>query len=138
MNTAMAKTLTALFLSAAFLMLMMTSCMSDEEKRLDNLVNIEKKEMPKDIGYDVKAVNVTYSTTDSLVTYTMEVEPGMIASTLEHTGALLKQGIIISIKTDENNEFREAVIGASASIKYNFFSDGKELTSFVITPDELK
>ena len=107
MNAVMAKTLTALFLVASFLMLITSSCMSKEEKRLDNIVRLEKEQMPQDYAFDVKATNVTYSPSDSLVTYTFDVEPGLVAGTIKNTTVLLKQGFIINLMSDDKEELKE-------------------------------
>ena len=116
MSTAMAKTLTALFIVASFLMLITSSCMSKEEKRLDNIVRLEKEQMPKDYAFDVKATNVTYSTSDSLVTYSFEVVPGLVASTIKNTTVILKQGFIIDMMSEKNEEMKEALIDAKGCV----------------------
>ena len=138
MNAAMAKTLTALFLVASFLMLITSSCMSKEEKRLDNIVRLEKEQMPQDYAFDVKATNVTYSPSDSLVTYTFDVEPGLVAGTIKNTTVLLKQGFIINLMSDDKEELKEAVIDAHACIRYNFYCENEQISTFEISYTELK
>lgn len=118
MTTAMSRTLGALFLVATFLMLIMSSCMSKEEKILDNIVNQKKAEIPYELLSDVKVIDIKYSTSDKLVTYTYTVEPGLIASTVKHAPELLKQGIAISISnSDDEKDFKTAIIDAQANIK---------------------
>ena len=138
MSTAMAKTLTALFLVASFLMLITSSCMSKEEKRLDNIVRLEKEQMPKDYAFDVKATNVTYSTSDSLVTYSFEVVPGLVASTIKNTTVILKQGFIIDMMSEKNEEMKEALIDAKARLRYNFYCDNEQISTFEIDYTELR
>lgn len=138
MNAAMAKTLTVLFLVASFLMLITSSCMSKEEKRLDNIVRLEKEQIPQDYAFDVKVTNVTYSPSDSLVTYTFEVEPGLVAGTIKNTTVLLKQGFIINLMSDDKEELKEAVIDARACIRYNFYCDNERISTFEIKYTELK
>ena len=138
MSTAMAKTLTALFIVASFLMLITSSCMSKEEKRLDNIVRLEKEQMPKDYAFDVKATNVTYSTSDSLVTYSFEVVPGLVASTIKNTTVILKQGFIIDMMSEKNEEMKEALIDAKARLRYNFYCDNEQISTFEIDYTELR
>ena len=138
MSTAMAKTLTALFIVASFLMLITSSCMSKEEKRLDNIVRLEKEQMPKDYAFDVKATNVTYSTSDSLVTYSFEVVPGLVASTIKNTTVILKQGFIIDMMSEKNEEMKEALIDAKARLRYNFYCENEQISTFEIDYTELR
>lgn len=139
MNTAMTKTLSALFLVAVFLMLIMSSCMSKEEKALDNIISNEKATMPYDVISDVKAIDVTYSTSDKLVTYTYEVEPGIMAKTLSSTTGLVKQGLLINYKTNSDyEEFVNALIAAQANIKYNLISGDENIGSIEIAFTELQ
>ncbi len=139
MNTAMTKTLSALFLVAVFLMLIMSSCMSKEEKALDNIISNEKATMPYDVISDVKAIYVTYSTSDKLVTYTYEVEPGIMAKTLSSTTGLVKQGLLINYKTNSDyEEFVNALIAAQANIKYNLISGDENIGSIEIAYTELQ
>lgn len=112
--------------------------MSKEEKRLDNIVRLEKEQMPQDYAFDVKATNVTYSPSDSLVTYTFDVEPGLVAGTIKNTTVLLKQGFIINLMSDDKEELKEAVIDAGACIRYNFYCDNERISTFEINYTELK
>ena len=112
--------------------------MSKEEKRLDNIVRLEKEQMPKDYAFDVKATNVTYSTSDSLVTYSFEVVPGLVASTIKNTTVILKQGFIIDMMSEKNEEMKEALIDAKARLRYNFYCDNEQISTFEIDYTELR
>ena len=97
MTTAMSRTLGALFLVATFLMLIMSSCMSKEEKILDNIVNQKKAEIPYELLSDVKVTDIKYSTSDKLVTYTYTVDNDAVTGIDEVTTDSDKPSVIYDL-----------------------------------------
>lgn len=141
MQTNMIRTLTALFIAATFLMVMMSSCMSKEESALNDIVNKEKELRPYELakGMGLTETEIDYSVSKSLVTSKISVESEMLKNSVKFTSEIIKTGIISNYKYNgEYEEFRNALIAAKANLRYEFVYDNEVFLTMDIPYTDLE
>lgn len=134
----MTKLLTLLLCVASFLMLLMTSCLSQEQRMLKNEVENMDKTLPQEVA-GVTFSSITYDTKTDVVTLELVAENGLASLAVSSATSMVKYGLISFLKSSEgNSDLVYAIRKANATLVCPCYDeDDNEIASFTITPADL-
>ncbi|MBD5191633.1 MAG: hypothetical protein HDS88_03995 [Bacteroidales bacterium] len=134
----MTKLLTLLLCVASFLMLLMTSCLSQEQRMLKNEVENMDKTLPQEVA-GVTFSSITYDTKTDVVTLELVAESGLASLAVSSATSMVKYGLISFLKSSEgNSDLVYAIRKANATLVCPCYDeDDNEIASFTITPADL-
>lgn len=134
----MTKLLTLLLCVASFLMLLMTSCLSQEQRMLKNEIENMDKTLPQEVA-GVTFSSITYDTKTDVVTLELVAESGLASLAVSSATSMVKYGLISFLKSSEgNSDLVYAIRKANATLVCPCYDeDDNEIASFTITPADL-
>ncbi|MDE7152849.1 MAG: hypothetical protein K2O00_00220 [Muribaculaceae bacterium] len=133
----MTKTLTLLLCSACFLM-MLSSCLSTEQKMLKKDVEVLNQNLPAEVA-GITIVTAAYDTETDIVTLELYAENSLSALAASKTPALVQQGLIVYLKsTDWGSDFLTSVRKANVTLKCPCYDESdNEIITLNIPPEDL-
>lgn len=134
----MPKLLSALMAVAIFLMAIMSSCLSQEQKALKAEVESMNANLPAEVA-GVTLDNIFYNTDTEQVTLQLVANNAMAEAAARYTSSMLKQGLILYLRSSEGNpDLVYAIRKANATLVCPCFDQNdNEIASFTISPEEL-
>lgn len=124
--------------AACFLMLMMTSCLSQEQKMLKNEVENMNRTLPQEVA-GVTFNAISYNSDKDIVTLELVAGNSIAEMAVTAAPALVKQGLITYLKsTSSNADLVYAIRKANATLVCPCYNGSEqEIISFNITAQEL-
>ena len=124
--------------AASFLMLLMTSCLSQEQKMLKNEVENMNRTLPQDVA-GVTFSSISYNSDKDIVTLELVAGNSIAEMAVSTAPALVKQGLITYLKsTSTNADLVYAIRKANATLVCPCYNGSdEEIASFNISAQEL-
>lgn len=133
----MTKTLALLLCSACFLM-MLSSCLSTEQKMLKKEVETVNENLPAEVA-GITIVTASYDTEKGIVTVELYAENTLSAMAAANTPSIVRQGLLIYFKSTEwGSDFLTAARKANVTVKCPCYDEtDQEIARFTFLPEDL-
>ncbi|MDE6267408.1 MAG: hypothetical protein K2M07_08700 [Muribaculaceae bacterium] len=134
----MPKLLTLMFCAAAFLMLLMSSCLSQEQRNLKNEVKSLNETLPHKVeGFTFD--NITYNPDTETVTLELVADNTIASFGVSVAPAIAKYALVNYLKSESAYaDLVYAIRKANATLVCPCFDENdSEIASFTIAPGEL-